>query len=105
MALVSASERRKGLVGELEVRRLFEGHGFTVRGLEGAGDHLAIGHGLVVHVESKRQEVARPWLWQAQAILEAPPGSLPLVAFRRSRSPWWGMAPLDELAAALARSA
>lgn len=100
---MSIAERRKGLRGEREVAELLRHHGFVTRGLEGSGDWLALGHGLTLHVECKRQEVARPWLWQAQAILEAPPHTLPLVAFRRSRSPWWAMAPLAELAAAFAR--
>jgi len=98
---MSRSERRKGVDGEREVRRLFEQHDFTVRGLEGSGDWLALGHGLVVHVETKRQEIARPWPWIEQATSQAPPGALPLVAFRRSRSPWIALAPLDPLLAIL----
>lgn len=94
---MSNRERRKGLEGEREVAAMLRAAGFTVRGLEGSGDFLALHHGLVLHVETKRHEVARPWQWQAQAILEAPSDTLPLVAFRRSRSPWWAMCPLDEL--------
>lgn len=90
---MSESERRKGLTGEGEVARLLRKQGFMVRGLEGEGDWLALGYGLTLHVECKRQEVARPWLWQAQALAEAPPGTLPTVWFRRSRSIWWVMAP------------
>jgi hypothetical protein len=41
-----------------------------------------------VHVESKRQEVARPWQWIAQAEAEAPAGVVPVVAFRRNGSEW-----------------
>lgn len=78
--------------------------GFTVRGLEGAGDHLAFGHGVVLHVESKRQETARPWAWIEQAESEAPAGAIPLVAFRRNRSDWYAIVPLDQLAGALARN-
>lgn len=99
---MSASERRKGLAGEAEVAALLRLHGFTVRGLEGSGDHLALGFGLVLHVECKRQEVARPWLWGEQAFREAPTGALPLVAMRRSRSPWYALSPLDELLGAIA---
>lgn len=103
---MSASERRKGLAGEAEVAALLRRHGFAVRGLESSGDHLALGYGLTLHVESKRQETARPWLWGAQALREAPPGTLPVVAMRRSRSPWYALVPsLDELLAALARAA
>lgn len=82
---------------------MFARHGFTVRGLEGSGDHLAICDGLLVHVESKRQEVARPWQWFEQAREETPPGALTLVAFRRSRSPWLALVPLEELVTELGR--
>lgn len=94
---MSRAERRKGVDGEREVRRLFEQHGFELRGLEASGDWLAFGHGLAFHVESKRQEVARPWVWFEQASAEAPTGTIPLVAFRRSRSPWLALVRLDVL--------
>lgn len=81
--------------------QLLEGRGFTVRGLEATGDHLAFGHGLVLHVETKRTENARPWAWLAQAEPETPPGAITLVAFRRSRSKWYALVPLDDLASAL----
>lgn len=100
---MSGKERRKGVAGEREVAALFREHGFTVRGLEGRGDWLAIGNGHLINVETKRQEVARPWAWQEQALADAVPDSLPLVAFRRSRSRWWGMSPLDGLLAGLAK--
>lgn len=101
---MSNSERRKGLVGEREVAEILRSYGFAVRGLESSGDWLALGHGVTLHVESKRQEVARPWAWGAQAIAEAPAGTLPVVAFRRSRSPWWAQVPLADLLAVFARA-
>jgi Holliday junction resolvase len=101
---VGRGERRKGLDGEREVAVLLRDAGFEVRGLESEGDWLALASGLVLHVESKRQEIARPWLWQAQALAEAPAGALPTVWFRRSRTPWWVMAPGLELAHALTRN-
>lgn len=117
---MSGTERRKGIVGEREVRALYEAHGYEVRGLEGGGDHLAVLHGidylpgvirdsfserrpLTIHSECKRTETARPWAWWEQASAETPPGSLTIVAFRRSRSPWLALANLDALASALAR--
>jgi hypothetical protein len=113
-------ERRKGLEGEREVRALYERHGFEVRGLEAGGDHLAVLHGisqlgesvlhevverrpLTIHSEVKRCETARPWAWWEQADAETPPGSLAVVAFRRSHSPWLALSNLDALAGALAR--
>jgi Holliday junction resolvase len=98
---VSGSERRKGVRGEAEVAALLRLHGFEVRGLEFSGDHLALGFGLVFHVECKRQEVARPWLWGEQALREAPAGTIPLVAMRRNRSPWYALVPLAELLGAI----
>jgi len=98
---VSRSERAKGVRGEAEVAALLRLHGFEVRGLEGEGDHLALGHGVTLHVECKRQETCRPWLWAAQARAEAPLGTIPLVVMRRSRSPWYALLPLDMLLGAL----
>jgi Holliday junction resolvase len=95
---VSRAERAKGVRGEREVRELLERHAFEVRGLEASGDYLAIHPGVTLHVETKRQEVARPWLWWEQASTEAPAGTTPIVAFRRSRSPWLALANLEELA-------
>jgi hypothetical protein len=117
---MSRTERTKGLVGEREVRALYEAHGYEVRGLESGGDHLAVLHGLArlrttepwpedarrsltIHSEVKRTETARPWAWWEQASAETPSGSLTIVAFRRSRSPWLALASLDALAGALAR--
>jgi hypothetical protein len=70
----------------------------TVRGLESQGDWLAFADGVTLHVECKRQEIARVWQWQAQALAESPPGTTPVVAFRRSHGQWWAMLPLLELA-------
>ena len=94
---MSRVERAKGVRGEREVLELLERAGFEVRGLEATGDHLAIGHGLTLHVETKRQELARPWAWWEQASSEAPAGTFPLVAFRRSRSRWLAIVDLEEL--------
>lgn len=99
---MSRSERAKGLAGEAEVRKVWQEHGFTVRGLEATGDHLVIGGPRLIHCESKRQETARPWAWWEQAAGETEPGAMTVVAFRRSRSPWLAIVNLDELAACLA---
>lgn len=95
------SERRKGVDGEAEVRAILEHAGWTVRGLEGAGDWLAFRGGLALHVESKRQETARPWQWIEQAASEAPEATIPVVAFRRNRSEWHAIVPLRALADSL----
>jgi len=116
---VSGASRAKGLRGEHEVAAIWETHGFTVRGLESAGDHLCVSalHGatlpidgqlatarppLMIHSEVKRQERLQLWQWIAQAEAEAPPGAVPVVAFRRNRSPWYAAVRLDTLAERLA---
>jgi len=98
-----ARSRAKGLAAEHEVAQLYRAHGFTVRGLEGLGDHLAIGHGLTIFSEVKRQERCQIWEWLGQAWREAPPGTLPVLAFRRNRSPWVAALPLDVLLELLAK--
>jgi hypothetical protein len=98
-------ERAKGLAGEREAAALYRDAGFEVRGLEDSGDWLAFGYGSTHHVEVKRHEVARVWAWQAQALLEAPAGTFPVVTFRRSRAPWWSMAPTVPLLASIAAAA
>lgn len=102
---MSRSERAKGLRGEQEVARAYREHGFAVRGLEGLGDHAIVidaAIGVRLHSEVKRQETARPWAWFEQAKTEAPPGSIPVVHFRRSRSPWLVLLELDDLLELLA---
>lgn len=109
------ASRDKGLLGEREVRAVWESHGFTVRGLEGEGDHLiSAGANLIearhknlpfratLHEEVKRCETARPWVWRAQAVAEAPPIAVPIVTFRRNRSEWLTLIATDDLARLLA---
>lgn len=84
-------ERDKGRRGEHEVAVIFQNAGLEVRGLEAAGDHLVIcgdESGFTLHSEVKRQETARVWAWYEQARSEAPPGTIPVVTFRRNRSGW-----------------
>ncbi len=95
------AERAKGVKGEREVAVIFEAAGLEVRGLEGVGDHVVVCSrhgGIALHSEVKRQEVARPWAWFEQAYAEAEPGSIPVVAFRRNRSPWLAIVELHHLA-------
>ena len=98
-------ERRKGARGELEVRDIFRARGFDCDRTPNSGG-LRIKadlHGdIPAHVEVKRQETARPWAWYAQASSEAADGVLPIVAFRRSDSPWLAIVDLARLADLLA---
>lgn len=105
---MSGTERRKGAAGEREVAELFRRYGFDCDRVPNSGGLRIKGdlHGeLPVHVEVKRQEVARPWLWQEQAASEAPAGVPWLVAFRRSRSAWLAMLELEQLVDLLAVAA
>jgi hypothetical protein len=100
-------ERRKGLEGEREVAAVWRANGFDVRGLEGEGDHTVIRTTwrkmpLTIHSEVKRTETCRPWAWYEQASSEAPAGAVPVVAFRRSKSPWLALIELEDLARLLA---
>jgi Holliday junction resolvase len=101
------ASRQKGLQGEREVAAIFRAQGFEVRGLEGVGDHLCIarphyGQALTIHSEVKRAETVKIWHWLAQLEAEAPPGTLPLLSFRRNRSPWYAVTPLEALVEVLA---
>jgi hypothetical protein len=82
--------------GEREVRDILIAHGFDARRdgrLDNALDHNVAGY----HFEVKRREtVARPE-WTRQAGADAD-GRIAVVAYRRSREPWWASLPLDALA-------
>ena len=98
---MSATERRKGASGELEVVSLLRAHGLAV-------DRTARQSGVVVrgdiaglegfHLEVKRHEVLRLPAWQRQASEQAHPGEVPVVAYRQSRGRWWASLPLEALA-------
>jgi hypothetical protein len=97
---VAAKSRRKGLVGEREVAERWQLAGATVRGLEGAGDHLVIcAHGLTIHSEVKRAERLKIPEWLRQLEAEAPQGTLPVLAFRQNRGKWYAVLALDNLTA------
>jgi hypothetical protein len=104
---MSRTERAKGARGERELVALLREHGWpdAARTSDGNRQH---GRGDIrngpqgVHLESKRQETTSIWAWISQATDEAPDGCIPVVAFRRSRSPWMACLPLEELLALLA---
>jgi len=98
--------RDKGVKGEREVAAIFQTAGFDVRGLESAGDWLAVAlNGRVLHVETKRQERLRVPEWIAQAETDCPQGVAWVLAFRQSRRPWYGVQPLAVIAEREARIA
>ncbi len=93
---MSRTERDKGVRGELEVRDICRAHGFDCDRVPNSGGLRIKGDlygGLPLHVEVKRQEVWRLPVGIAQA--EADANDHPwLLAFRRSRSPWYAALPL-----------
>lgn len=104
--------RRKGLKGEREVAAAFEGAGWTVRGLESAGDWLVFhppryydmsdtyspeNTGTTLHLEVKRAERVRVPEWLRQAQSEAPPGVPAVLVIRQNRGEWLACLPLADL--------
>ncbi len=68
-------------------------------GSQGGGD--ITGGPADVHLEVKHCERAEIWKWLAQAEGDARPTDMPTVIFRRNRSNWYMVAPLDEILALL----
>lgn len=98
-------ERAKGAQGELDVAAIFRAVGFDCDRTPNSGG-LRIRSDLYgtvpAHVEVKRQERLQLWQWIEQAETECQPGELAVVAFRRSRSPWYATLRLEPLALLLA---
>jgi hypothetical protein len=103
---VSASERDKGARAELEIVHLLRAEGWpdAERSSRGVGQAELgdIRYGPpAVHFEVRRRETIQIWKSLEQAGLEARAGYLPVLAFRRNRSPWYGALELSELLALL----
>jgi hypothetical protein len=99
---MSASERRKGKTGELEVARILRAAGWPDAKRTSDG-RAQIERGDIadgpdgVHLEVRRRETLALWAWLAQAKAEARDGDAPVVAFRRSRSRWYAAVELEFL--------
>lgn len=96
-----AKPRAKGNRGELEVINLLKEWGWaTARrnwqsGGQGGGDII---EGIPdVSIEVKRQERCNVWAWLAQCRAAAKATDMPLLAFRRNNSVWYGCVPLEDL--------
>lgn len=90
------NSRKKGKAAELELAAFFRDHGFSEarRGVQYSGAGAADVVGLPgIHVECKRIEVVRLHDWLAQAAMDAPADTTPVVFHRRSRSPWYAILP------------
>lgn len=92
--------QRKGADGERELASLLRGYGYQIE----RGGSMSFGEvpdltGLPgVHIECKRAEQLKPYDWMEQAERDAVrfDDGLPAVFFRRSRSPWLVLMPLQE---------
>lgn len=104
---MSATERRKGKTGELEIVRILRAHGWaaaerTSNGREqnSRGD---IANGPAgVHLEIKRHERLNIPKAFDQAVADADPLNIPTVVHRPSRHVWMATLPLEELLPLLA---
>ena len=90
---MSAAERRKGARGQLEVRRLFEAHGWQVtatassrrRASSGTPDLIATRAGITLAVEVKNCKTLRLPAWRRQTLANAPEGTVPVLVYRYGR--------------------
>jgi hypothetical protein len=99
---MSATERRKGAKGELEVVHLLRDHGWKDarrtsdgRGQQTRGDITNGPAG--VHLEIKRVERGNVPAWLRQAQADAGPLDVPVVVHRPSRMEWMATLPLEDL--------
>ncbi len=98
------NSRTKGKRGEQEfiTRHLIEHWPQAARNIDQFGDDKRdVAHTPGVHWQIKRTESLRLYDALAQAHDEAAAGDIPIVAFRRNRSPWFCVIEADELVALL----
>lgn len=95
------NSRSKGKRGELEFAQVLRDHGLEARRgqqFHGGTDSPDVVCELPgVHFEVKRVEAGNPYLWMLQAIKDKKPGSIPVVAHRKSNQEWLGILPMTDL--------
>jgi len=101
------ASRDKGAAAEREVARIIRDAGWPLARRTSDGREQALRGDIAkgpagVHLEVKRFEKAHVWEWWEQAQGDLAVGYTPVVAFRRSRSPWLALIELDELLPLLA---
>lgn len=100
--------KAKGSAAERELRNILRGVGFKDAErtpLSGAGyekNDIARVHGLGIEV--KRQERPAWSAWMKQVLEQTRPGDVPMIAWRKNRSPWWALVMFEPLAALLGRA-
>lgn len=103
---MSASQRRKGARGELEVLALLHAHGWPAAhrnfgsGSRGGGDIAHGPAGVILEVKRHGGRLDLPAAVR-QASTAAGLGEVPVVAHRRDTEDWQATLPLDELLALL----
>ncbi len=97
---MTLNSRAKGKAGELELAAFLRERGFVEarRGqqFKGGGDSPDVVGIPGVHVECKRVESGNLYTWLDQAIDDAAPRTVPVVAHRRSRRPWVAILRLND---------
>ena len=95
------NSRAKGAVGEREFAELLRASGWpgAMRGQQRSGLEQAdvVGGPERVHWEVKRVESLNVWAAHEQAVRDAEPHELPVVAMRRNKSRWLAVLPLEDL--------
>lgn len=91
-AMSGRSSARKGANGEREVMAILKERGYIVErgGTQSFGQRPDL-YGLEgYHLEIKRTETTKIWEWMEQSRIDAQrfQDGVPLVIFRRNRSPW-----------------
>lgn len=98
---LKAHPRSKGNRAEREVIDTLRQHGWSTArrnfqsGGQGGGDIIEGPPGF--SIEIKHQERCSIWAWIEQCEEAAAPTETPLVVFRRNRSRWYAVIPLDDL--------
>lgn len=93
------NSNRKGRNGERELARKLREYGYDARrgqqycGVSGDADVIGLPG---VHIEVKRTERLSLYDALAQAIADARPGEMPVVAHRRNNCDWVIIQPLDD---------
>ena len=102
---MSASQKNKGKRGELELARFLTDHGYPARrGVQYSGSPDSpdvVCQSLPFYFECKRTERLRIHEAMNQAIDDAGPGSVPVVAHKANRRQWLALMRLSDLLALL----
>lgn len=97
------NSRQKGCRGERELRDVFRAAGFTQarRGQQFAGGtdspDVIVPELPTLHWECKRVEAGNLYKWMQQAIRDAGPTKMPIVAHKRNDCEWLAVLKLSDL--------